>query len=72
MDYTFTVNVPKFVLLVIGMLCITVLIAINSIPAEAGLPILSIIITYATTNGVNTAKGQPTTTPFEVGPPKAK
>ena len=50
-------NAPKFILLVLALICITVLLAVNSIDQEAGLPIISAIVFYGIGNGV-AAKGK--------------
>jgi len=45
-------NTPKFFLLVLALVCITVLLAVNSIDDSAGLPIISAIVFYGIGNGV--------------------
>jgi len=50
-------NTPKFYLLVLALICITVLLAVDSVSQEAGLPIISAIVFYGIGNGV-AAKGK--------------
>ena len=50
-------NLPKAVLLFTALICITVLLAVNSIDEAAGLPIISAIVFYGIGNGV-AAKGK--------------
>tara|TARA_R110002126_G_scaffold42257_2_gene122232 strand:- start:401 stop:598 length:198 start_codon:yes stop_codon:yes gene_type:complete len=49
-------NPPKALILLAALLCITVLLAVNSIDEAAGLPIISAIVFYGIGNGV-AAKG---------------
>jgi hypothetical protein len=49
-------NPPKALILLAALLCITVLLAVNSIDETAGLPIISAIVFYGIGNGV-AAKG---------------
>jgi len=50
-------NPPKAIILMLALVCITVLLAVNSIDQEAGLPIISAIVFYGIGNGV-AAKGK--------------
>jgi len=45
-------NPPKALILMLALLCITVLLAVNKISQEAGLPIISAIVFYGIGNGV--------------------
>ena len=49
-------NPPKALILMLALVCITVLLAVNSIDEAAGLPIISAIVFYGIGNGV-AAKG---------------
>ena len=49
-------NPPKALILMLALICITVLLAVNSIDEAAGLPIISAIVFYGIGNGV-AAKG---------------
>ncbi|MGL4185932.1 MAG: hypothetical protein ACRCR4_09155 [Thiotrichaceae bacterium] len=49
-------NPPKALILLLALICITVLLAVNSIDEAAGLPIISAIVFYGIGNGV-AAKG---------------
>lgn len=49
-------NPPKALILLVALLCITVLLAVNKISQEAGLPMISAIVFYGIGNGV-AAKG---------------
>ena len=50
-------NPPKALILMLALVCITVLLAVNSIDEAAGLPIISAIVFYGIGNGV-AAKGK--------------
>jgi len=45
-------NPPKALILMLALVCITVLLAVNKISQEAGLPIISAIVFYGIGNGV--------------------
>ena len=45
-------NTPKFFILMLALVCITVLLAVKSVSQEAGLPIVSAIVFYGIGNGV--------------------
>ena len=59
-------NPPKALILMLALLCITVLLAVNKISQEAGLPMISAIVFYGIGNGV-AAKGG-TNSPKIFGP----
>jgi hypothetical protein len=50
-------NPPKFLILMLALVCITILLATKSISQEAGLPLVSAIVFYGIGNGVG-AKGK--------------
>jgi len=45
-------NPPKALILLVALICITVLLATNSIDQNAGLPMISAIVFYGIGNGV--------------------
>ncbi len=45
-------NPPKALILLVALLCITVLLSVNKISQEAGLPMISAIVFYGIGNGV--------------------
>ena len=45
-------NPPKALILLVALICITVLLATNSIDDNAGLPMISAIVFYGIGNGV--------------------
>ena len=53
------VNPSKALIALVGLICITVLMAVNAIDSSAGLPILTTIIGYAVGNGIAARQGQP-------------
>lgn len=52
-------NPSKAFILLIGLLSVVVLIAIDKISAEQGLPIVSAVIFYGIGNGVAARSGKP-------------
>lgn len=46
------VNVQKSVIALTALICMTVLIALRSVPSELGLPIITMIVGYAIGNGI--------------------
>ena len=52
-----TVNPPKALIALVAMVCLTVLMAINAIPDEAGVGLLGSIVGYSIGNGVQARKG---------------
>ena len=52
-------NPSKALLALVGMICITVLIAVDAITAESGLPVITAIVGYAIGNGIAAKQGQP-------------
>lgn len=59
-------NPSKAFIALAGMVCITVLLAVNRIPVEAGTGMLGTIIGYAVGNGI-AAKGGKASSPI-IGP----
>ena len=52
-----SVNPPKALIALVAMVCLTVLMAINAIPDEAGVGLLGSIVGYSIGNGVQARKG---------------
>lgn len=52
-------NPSKALIALVGLVCITALMATNSIASDAGLPIVTTIIGYAVGNGIAARKGDP-------------
>lgn len=51
-------NPPKALILLVALLCITILLATNSIDQNAGLPMISAIVFYGIGNGVAAKNGK--------------
>jgi len=64
------VNPSKALIALVGLVCLTVLMAVNSIPTEAGVGLIGSIVGYSIGNGVQARKGEPVT-PI-IGPKKPK
>lgn len=52
-------NPPKFYVVVLALICITVLIITGSIEGEAGVGLLGLIVGYAVGNGIAARQGEP-------------
>ncbi len=52
-------NSPKFIILLVGLLCLTMLMIFDKIDMVNGVPILTLIIGYGIGNGVNARSGEP-------------
>lgn len=52
-------NPPKALIALVGLICLTVLIAVDAITSEAGLPVITAIVGYAIGNGISAKQGQP-------------
>ena len=52
-------NPPKALIALVGLLCITVLMALESIEQSSGMPVLTLIIGYAVGNGIAARQGSP-------------
>tara|TARA_R110000868_G_scaffold106548_1_gene292129 strand:- start:1331 stop:1537 length:207 start_codon:yes stop_codon:yes gene_type:complete len=61
-------NPSKALILLVALICITVLLAVEKITTEAGLPMISAIVFYGIGNGIGAATGQKSPKIFE---PKA-
>jgi presenilin-like A22 family membrane protease len=53
------VNPSKAMIALVGLICLTVLMATKAITSDAGLPIVTTIIGYAVGNGIAARKGEP-------------
>ena len=52
-------NPSKAFIALVGLVCLTVLIAVNAITSDAGLPVITAIVGYAIGNGIAAKQGQP-------------
>lgn len=52
-------NPPKALIALTGMICITVLLAVDRIPSEAGVGMIGTILGYAVGNGIAARQGVP-------------
>jgi hypothetical protein len=52
-------NPPKAFILLVALICITILLGLNRITTEAGLPIITAIVFYGIGNGVAAKTGKP-------------
>ena len=52
-------NPSKALIALVGMICITILMAVNAIESQTGVPILTTVIGYAVGNGIAAKTGQP-------------
>ena len=52
-------NPSKALIALVGLVCLTVLIAVDAITPDAGLPVITAIIGYAIGNGIAAKQGQP-------------
>ncbi len=52
-------NPPKAFILLVALICVTLLMALNRVSTEAGLPIISAIVFYGIGNGVAARTGKP-------------
>lgn len=52
LDLGMTFNPPKAFIALVGLICMTILIAVGSIDQDQGLPIITMIIGYAVGNGI--------------------
>lgn len=64
-------NSPKFILLLVGLLCLTLLMALDKINMASGIPILTMVIGYGIGNGVAAKTGAPATNVFGKKKPSA-
>lgn len=63
-------NLPKFIILLVGLLCLTALMITDKINMEGGVPILTLIIGYGIGNGVAGMQGQASSNVFSKKPSK--
>ena len=52
-------NPSKALIALVGLICITVLIAVDAITAETGFPVITAVVGYAIGNGIAAKQGQP-------------
>lgn len=52
-------NPSKALIALVGLICLTVLLATDSIPSEAGIGMIGSILGYAIGNGIAAKTGQP-------------
>jgi hypothetical protein len=52
-------NPSKAFIALVSLICLTVLIAVNAITSDAGLPVITAIVGYAIGNGIAARQGQP-------------
>lgn len=52
-------NPPKFYIVVLALVCITVLMVFGTIASESGLGLLGLIVGYAVGNGIAAKQGDP-------------
>lgn len=63
-------NLPKFVILLVGLLCLTALMIFDKIDMASGVPMLTMIIGYSIGNGVNAKQGGESSNVFSSRPKK--
>ena len=63
-------NLPKFLILLVGLLCLTALMIFDKIDMASGVPMLTMIIGYSIGNGVNAKQGNETINVFGAKPKK--
>jgi len=52
-------NPSKAFIALVSLICLTVLIAVEAITSDAGLPVITAIVGYAIGNGIAARQGQP-------------
>ena len=52
-------NPSKALIALVGLLCMTVLMAVRAIDSSTGMPVITMIIGYAVGNGIAARQGQP-------------
>ena len=52
-------NPSKAFIALVSLICLTVLIAVDAIDQDAGLPVITAIVGYAIGNGIAAKQGQP-------------
>ena len=63
-------NLPKFLILLVGLLCLTALMIFDKIDMASGVPMLTMIIGYSIGNGVNAKQGGESSNVFGIKTPK--
>lgn len=53
-----TINYYKALIALACLVSITILMALNTVPAAAGMPIITIIVGYAIGNGITASQGK--------------
>ena len=59
MDMGMSVNPSKALIALIGLICMTVLIAVGAIDQDQGLPIITMIVGYSVGNGMAALSNKP-------------
>ena len=59
-------NLPKFLILLVGLLCLTALMIADKIDMQSGVPMLTMIIGYSIGNGVNAKQGNDASNVFGI------
>jgi hypothetical protein len=52
-------NPSKAFIALVSLICLTILISVNAIDQDAGLPVITAIVGYAIGNGIAAKQGQP-------------
>lgn len=52
-------NPSKALIALVGLICITILMAVRAIDQGTGMPVITLIIGYAVGNGIAAKQGQP-------------
>jgi hypothetical protein len=52
-------NPPKFYIVILALVCITILMITGTIDSDAGLGLLGLIVGYAVGNGIAAKQGEP-------------
>lgn len=52
-------NPSKALIALVGLICITVLMAIGKLDMDNGMPVMTLIIGYAVGNGIAARQGEP-------------
>ena len=52
-------NPSKALIALVGLICMTVLMAVGAIDSATGMPVITMIIGYAVGNGIAARQGQP-------------
>ena len=50
-------NAPKFIILLVGLLCLTALMIADKVDMASGVPILTMVIGYGIGNGIASKEG---------------